>query len=160
MLIYNDIYRWQGWGGKLQLGSGRCRMQIFDLTQGKGAKLFHLRPIVVIVSDLPKEKMSDLSMRSCTSHIATCVTQDFGIDPARMLFVEYYPTVVYGGEDQHNIPEHYDAVEFNWHDGKAIEPTWRTLRPPLLDLVRDLFESTDSVSRKDDFSGREPASTD
>jgi hypothetical protein len=143
MMIYNDIYRWQGWGGALQLGSGRCRLRIFDLTQGDSTKLAHLRPIVVIISDMPKVKMNDMSMRSCSSHIATCVARDFDIDSNRMLFVEYYPMVVYGGEDQHSIPEHFDAVEFNWHDGKAINPTWRTLRPPLLDLVRGLFELSD-----------------
>jgi hypothetical protein len=144
MMIYNDIYRWQGWGGPLQLGNGRCHLRIFDLTRGESTNFAYLRPIVVIVSDMPKEKMSDLSMRSCSGHIATCVTREFGIDPGRMLFVEYYPAVVYGGEDQHRIPEHYDAVEFNWHSGKAIEPTWRTLRPPLLDLVRELFKQSEA----------------
>jgi hypothetical protein len=36
------------------------------------------------------------------------------------------------------IPEKFDAVEFIWHEGKAIQPKWRTLKPPLLDEIRNL----------------------
>jgi hypothetical protein len=31
-------------------------------------------------------------------------------------------------------------VEFTWHEGRAIEPKWRTLKPPLLDVIKDMVE--------------------
>jgi hypothetical protein len=55
-----------------------------------------------------------------------------------MLFIEYYPETTYGDRQQHIIPEKYDAVEFTWIDGRAIEPKWRTLKPPLLDMIKKL----------------------
>jgi hypothetical protein len=133
MLIHDDIFSWEGFGGKLRLGSGKCRLRIFDLSK-KGKKgLSHLRPIIVVVSDIPESRMS---VRSCAGHIATSVAHDFHIDPHRMVFVEYYPSVTYGQKNDHHIAERYDAVEFVWHDDKAMHPKWRALKPPLLDVVK------------------------
>ena len=77
-----------------------------------------------------------MSVRSCAGHVATSVARDFKIDPLRMMFVEYYPESVYGEHQDHVIPERYEAVDFNWTEGGAIQPRWRTLRPPLLDALR------------------------
>ena len=57
-----------------------------------------------------------------------------------MLFIEYYPQTVYGQHQEHTIAEKYDLVEFNWHRDKAIEPKWRTLKPPLLDMILKLVQ--------------------
>jgi len=135
MLIYDDIYSWEGWGGALRLASGKCRLQIFDLKDKDTGGLAHLHPIVVIASDVPDSRMS---VRSCCGHIATCVTKEFNIKPHRMLFIEYYPQSEYGENREHIIEEKYDLVEFTWLDEGAIEPKWRTLRPPLLDAIKDL----------------------
>jgi hypothetical protein len=136
MLIYDDIYSWEGWGGQLQLASGKCHLRIIDLKkEDKG--LTHLKPIIVVVSDVPDSRMS---VRSCCGHIASRVVKDFNIKPHRMMFIEYYPQTVYGEHRDRVIPEKYDAVDFNWHFDKAIEPKWRTLQPPLLDVVRALVE--------------------
>ena len=136
MLIYDDIYAWSGWGGKLKLGSGKCRLRIFDLKKGNNRELMHLRPIIVVVSDV---KDSKISIRSASSHIATLVTKAFNIDPLRMLWVEYYPENKYGAGDTHSIPEKLDAVEFSWYGDKAIQPKWRPLMPPLLDEIKKLI---------------------
>lgn len=56
------------------------------------------------------------------------------------MFIEYYPETVYGGRKEHVISEKYDVVEFNWHQEKAIEPKWRTLKPPLLDVIKKIVE--------------------
>ncbi|MGA7144082.1 MAG: hypothetical protein WBY47_06215 [Desulfobacterales bacterium] len=136
MLIYDDIYAWSGWGGKLKLGSGKCRLRIYDLKKGNKKGLMYLRPIIVVVSDV---KDSKISIRSCSSHIATLVTKAFNIDPLRMLWVEYYPEHKYGAGDTHSIPEKLDAVEFSWYEDKAIQPRWRSLMPPLLDEIKKLI---------------------
>ncbi|MGA8179470.1 MAG: hypothetical protein WB792_05395 [Desulfobacterales bacterium] len=136
MLIYDDIYAWSGWGGKLKLGSGKCRLRIYDLKKGNKKDLMHLRPIIVVVSDV---KDSTISVRSCSGHIATLVTKAFNIDPLRMLWVEYYPEHKYGAGDTHFIPEKLDAVEFSWHGDKAIQPKYRPLVPPLLDEIKKLI---------------------
>lgn len=138
MLIHDDIYNWEGWGGQLRLASGKCRLRIFDLKRGNQKGLAHLRPMIVVVSDVPGSRMS---VRSCTGHIATSVAREFKINPHRMLFIEYYPETVYGEHKEHVIPEKYDVVDFNWHEDKAIEPKWRTIKPPLLDVIKALVES-------------------
>lgn len=141
MLIYDDIYPWEGWGGKLRLASGKCRLRIFDLKKRNQEGLAHLRPIIVIVSDVAG---SPMSVRSCSGHIATNIARKFNIKPHRMLFLEYYPQTVYGQHQQHTIAEKYDVVEFKWHDDKAIEPKWRTLKPPLRDMITKLVAETTS----------------
>lgn len=138
MLIYDADFAWEGWGGKLQLASGKCRLRIFDRARGVGKGVAFLRPFVVMVSDLPDSKMT---VRSCAGHIATRVTETFAIDPQRMVWVEYYPAVTYGPNGEHTIDEQYVSVDFEWYKGKAINPRWRQLTPPLLDIIRDLAEN-------------------
>ena len=138
MLIYDDIYSWEGWGGSLRLASGKCRLRIFDFKKRNKKDLAHLRPIIVIASDVPESRMS---VRSCCGHIASCITKEFNIEPLRMMFIEYYPATAYGQQREHVIAEKYDIVEFNWHQEKAIEPKWRTLKPPLLDAIKKIVES-------------------
>lgn len=139
MLIYDDIYSWEGFGGILRLASGKCRLRIYDLKQGDRQRLAHIRPIIVIASDVVD---SPMSVRSCCGHIATGVVEEFHIKPDRMMFIEHYPRTVYGEKQDHEIAEKFDVVDFTWHEGKAIQPKWRPLKPPMLDLVRKLVENT------------------
>ncbi len=138
MLLYDDLYSWEGWGGALRLASGKCHLRIYDLSKGDSQGLAHLKPMVVIVSDVAD---SPMSVRSCAGHIATKVTAEFNIDPNRMLYVEYYPASVYGEHGEHRIEEKYDGVDFTWRNGKAIHPRWRPLQPPLLDVIREMVEN-------------------
>ncbi len=147
MLIHDDIFAWKGFGGLLDLASGRCRLRIFDLSGNQGdrhGKVMLIKPIVVVVSDLPDHDthMKKVSVRSCTSHIATCVARDFNIDYHRMIYLEYYPASSYGEQNQHAIPARLDVVEFEWHDHKALHPKWRPLQPPLFAQILELVEQT------------------
>lgn len=137
MLIHDDIFAWEGFGGVFRLGRGKCRLRIYDRNKGGKKDVAHMKPIVVIVSDTPGDGMS---IRSCAGHVATAVTRAFDIDPGRMLWVEYYPLVTYGARKEHVIPERYEIVEFSWRDGMALKPSWKTLQPPMLDIIRDLVE--------------------
>jgi hypothetical protein len=137
MKIYDDIFMWDGWGGLLKLASGKCRVKIFDLKKGTPDAIAFLKPIIVVISDVPDSKMS---IKSCSSHIATRLIEKFSIDPSRMLFVEYYPSIEYGDKNQYHIPEKYELVEFKWHEDRAIAPKWRILKPPMLDVVKDLLK--------------------
>ncbi|RPH52508.1 MAG: hypothetical protein EHM85_02440 [Desulfobacteraceae bacterium] len=137
MLVRDIIYSWKGWGGKFNLASGMCRLRIYDMTKDEKKAVAHLRPIIVIVSDVPE---SGMSVRSCAGHIATMVTKDFHIDPHRMLWIEHYPAKIYGEKSEHVIPESFDAVEFEWYADKAIKPDWRVLKPPLLDEIVKLVK--------------------
>jgi len=138
MLIHDGIFSWEGFGGTLRLGSGKCRLRIYDLGKGETGSLTYLKPFIIIVSDLVDSKMS---VRSCSGHVATRVTQTFRIDPQRMIFIEYYPSQTYGEQNQHLIPERYEVVEFSWHQDKALHPTWRPLKPPLLDAIQKLMQT-------------------
>jgi hypothetical protein len=145
MLIHDDEYHWEGWGGKLKLASGRCRLRIFDLRQGRAKNApAPLRPVIVVISELPKEKNFAMSMRSCAGHIATSVARDFGLDSQRMLFVEYYPEVIYGPQNQYRIGEKFEVVDFNWKQGQALEPKWRELKAPLLEVIRKLVHAPEA----------------
>ena len=135
MLIYDDIFSWKGWGGKLHLASGKCKLRIYDQRQDKAGDPELLRPIVVISKDIGKESVS---IRSCSGHIATQVTHQFKIDHRRMLWVEYYAASQYGIGKVHRIPERFDVVEFQWHEGKAIEPRWRPISPRMLDTIKKM----------------------
>jgi hypothetical protein len=137
MIVYDDIYTWEGWGGELRLGSGKCRLRIFDLNRGSSERLAHLKSVVVVVEDVLK---GDVSVKGCAPHVATVVTTEFGIDPNRMIWVEYYPESRYGAQDAKVIPEKYETVKFDWHDGKAINPKWSELKPPMDDIVKKLIK--------------------
>ena len=139
MLIYDDIYSWEGFGGILRLASGKCRLQIFDLKRGENKGLAHIRPVIIIASDVADSRMT---VRSCCGHIATGVARDFSLKPDRMMFIEYYPRSVYGEQRDQVIDEKYDAVDFTWHGEKAIQPKWRPLKPPMLELVKELVRSS------------------
>ncbi len=141
-LIHDAVYRWPGWGGRMQLGSGRCRLRIFDLRRGPANGLCHLKPIIAVVSDLPKKRLNDMSVRSCTGHIATCVARDFAIDPQRMLWIEYYPERHYGTHRERTVAQSLVAVDLTWHQDLAIEPRWRPLQPPLSDAVLEMLKTT------------------
>ena len=133
MLIFDDTFTWEGFGGKLKLGSGKCRLRIYDLNKGDQKELAHMRPFIVVASDIPGGRMS---VRSCSSHIATTVVKQFNIAPHRIQFVEYYPQTHYGEGDRKVIPEMFEAVEFIWKDNKALHPKLKPLGPQLLDLLK------------------------
>jgi hypothetical protein len=134
MLIYDDIFHWEGFGGKLRLASGKCHLKIYDLSRDQTDGLVHLKPIIVIAMDHPESKMS---VRSCSGHIATMVGQTFHIAPGRMQFLEYYPPKSYGEEGKNFIPETFEAVDFTWKEDLAIHPR---LRPPGAPLLKRLLE--------------------
>jgi len=133
MLIHDGIYSWEGFGGRLKLSSGRCRLRLFDLSRDPSGGTAHLRPFIAMVSDVPESR---LSVRSCAGHVATSVARDFQIDPQRMLYIEYCPESIYGPQRERKIGEKYEVVDFNWTAGGAIQPRWRTLQAPLLDAIR------------------------
>lgn len=139
MLIHDSIYTWEGWGGKLRLASGRCRLRIFDRRKS-GEPVTILRPYLVVVSDVAESKMS---IRSCAGHIATKITHEFNIDHQRMLYVEYYPAIRYGRHHEYQIAEQYVAVDFTWKEGRAMHPKWRQLNSPILDVVKNLMETVE-----------------
>ncbi|MDX9785606.1 MAG: hypothetical protein RBT11_02430 [Desulfobacterales bacterium] len=134
--IYDDIFEWEGWGGKLKLASGKCYLRIFNLKSETTEQPTPIKPVIVVVSDIPG---GTLSVRSCAGHIATQLTVNFHIDPQRMLYVEYYPPITYGGKENRVIPERYEAVEFVWREEKAIQPRWRPLPPPLVEMIEKVM---------------------
>jgi hypothetical protein len=141
MLIYDDVFNWEGFGGKLKLGSGKCRLKIFDMNRGDTKGVMHLKPILVVASDLPDSKMS---VRSCSSHIATTVVQKFKVAPHRMQFVEYYPAKIYGEGNRNVIPETFEAVEFTWKEKMALHPRLKPLEPSLLELLKKKLKPDNS----------------
>lgn len=136
MLIFDDEFEWKGFGGQLKLGRGKCRLSIYDLSAERTGRLALLKPVIVIASDHPDSKMS---VRSCSSHIATMVSDTFEIPPNRMQFVEYAEEKRYGPDNQKVIPEKFVAVDFTWKDNKAMHARLSSLGPPLLERIKKLL---------------------
>lgn len=145
MLIHDDTFAWEGFGGLFKLAAGKCRLRIFDLAKSDRRKIVHLKPFIVIASDLPDDspKVKKITVRSCAGHIATQVVRQFHIDPHRMIFVEYYPASTYGDRNQHRIAAKFEVVEFDWHGGKALHPAWHSLEEPLLSEVAERISQTE-----------------
>jgi len=57
MLIYDDIFRWDGWGGKLRLASGKCQLRIFDLADEEQAGIKILKSVIVVAADIGGQKV-------------------------------------------------------------------------------------------------------
>ena len=141
MKIFDDVFNWDGYGGKFNLAAGRCRLRLFDLSEENPDGVPQLKPIVAVVSDLPGDQLPALktvSVRACISHVATTIVHRFKLDPNRMILIEYYPRETYGQQAEKIIPEKYDLVNLKWHADKALFPDWRPLKPPLLAIVREL----------------------
>ena len=109
--------------------------RIFNLENEPAEKIIHLRPIIVVVSDVPGEA---LTVKGWAGPLASFISKEFNINRHRMLWIEYYPPVLYGNRNKKYIPEKFEVVEFAWKDGTAVHPQWRLLQPPLLNVVRDL----------------------
>jgi hypothetical protein len=141
--IYNDIFVWDGWGGKLKLGNGKCRLQLLDLEANDKHGLRHLRPYLAIVTDVIDSQMS---VKSCAGHIATRIIQTFNIDPHRLLYLEYYPETSYGSHADRQIVERFESVEFIWKEEKAINPRWRTFGASMAEKIKNLLERQQNIS--------------
>ena len=59
MMVYDDIFEWEGWGGQLKLANGRCRLRIYDLNRSDNLDVIHLRPILVVLVRDPLGKFQD-----------------------------------------------------------------------------------------------------
>jgi len=141
MLIYDDVYAWDGWGGLLRLEAGKCRLKVFDLGKAPAESVVPMKSVIVIVSEAPLEsgeKKRFVSLRSLIGHIATLVTREFKLDRQRTLWVEHYPEQRYGERNEKVIPERYDKVQFTWRQDRAFGPKWSPLKPPILDTVQQL----------------------
>lgn len=143
MRIYDGLYTWDGWGGKMKLASGRCRLRLFDLKKGSEGEVTHLKRFVAVVSDIPFEKQgpNQLTVKSCAGHIATNVVKNFSIDPARMLWIEYYPEEPESKKLRYPVPERFDEAEFSWNERGATNVRWKTPSPATVELVKKLLES-------------------
>lgn len=139
MLIYDDTFEWEGFGGKLKLVSGKCRLRIID-RRTPDDKVAIVRPILVVVSDLSDE--GGISVKSCSGHIATRITEQFNINPSRMFYIEYYEQTIYGENFKKIIPERFETIDFEWHDGKAIHPKARPLQDSVINIVKEELSLT------------------
>lgn len=149
MIVFDDIFEWEGWGGHLKLARGRCHLRIYDLNRIKDTEVLHLRPMVVVASDLPRKGMQkgEISVRSAAGHIATVVSRKFNIAPPRMQFVEYTPCETYGKNEEYVIAAALDAVEFSWQDGLALFPRIEPLEPSLKNIIMSLVEKAPGQAR-------------
>jgi len=142
MKQYDDIYTWNGWGGKLRLASGSCQLCVFHFAPDKKEKIKRLKQTIVIVQDILKKERAfgEMSIRSCAGHIATSVTKEFNIKPNRMLWVEYYPETRYGTQGEKTIGEDFFLTDFEWSEGRAMNPKRRSPGPALTEQIKKILK--------------------
>jgi hypothetical protein len=142
MLIHDDVFEWDGWGGQLNLCSGQCRLRIFNLKDQKDNGLTPLKPYMVLTSELAGKKnpRSWVTMRSMAGHIATLICEKWNIDPQRMVYIEYYPGTSYGSEEEHHVSERMESAIFEWHENRAMNPVWHPLKSPLLEWLKEAIQ--------------------
>lgn len=146
MILYDDIYSWKGWGGKLKLGSGQCRLRMYDLRKGDEKGVAHLKPIIVVISDLPDETdwaPTKMTVKSCASHIASNVVKEFDIDPQRMMWIEHYPEPAEKDTIRYSR-ERFDLAEFTWHGRDATKAVWNPAPKEMVELVKRLLAESES----------------
>ncbi|ETR69996.1 MAG: hypothetical protein OMM_09144 [Candidatus Magnetoglobus multicellularis str. Araruama] len=122
----------------MKLASGSC---ILRVVKCRKKDITIAKPYIIITEDTlddSAEPKNKLSIRSCCAHIATCVTQQFSIDPKRMFWLEYYPESIYGINSEKVIPEQYEVVTFTWDANKAFHPSFRVLKSPVWDQVKTI----------------------
>jgi len=146
MLIFDNIFKWDGWGGRLKLASGQCLMRIFDQTPSDSKQPTMIKPIIVIVTPLNNDlpSLRTVSIRSCAGHIATQVVDRFELDPERMLYIEYYPEKRYGANNQQIIDESFERAEFQWHGELALHPSWHPIPPGWVDHIKPMVEGMET----------------
>jgi len=147
-ILYNDIFYWKGFGGKLKLSSGNCHLIIFCMPDIKN--VVHYFKYIAVVWDTPPEtqtmRATKMTVRSCAAHVATQVVKKFNIPPQKLLWVEYYPKSTYGQFNEKIIPEIFERVIFNWKNNIAFDPQLIDLSPALLKLVKQLFNDNTRCS--------------
>ncbi|MEE4357935.1 MAG: hypothetical protein V2I97_15815 [Desulfococcaceae bacterium] len=141
MLIYDDIYTWDGWGGKFKLAGGRCGLRLFDLKKRSPEGIAHLKRYIAVVRDIPFEKQgpNQMSIKSCAGHIATGVVRDFQIDPTRMIWIEHYPEDPENHRLRYPQKERFEEVEFEWKEKGALRVQSRKPSPAVTELVKQLI---------------------
>jgi hypothetical protein len=73
---------------------------------------------VAICTELPHN--NGTSVTNYAEHLANMVCRDFGIDPAKLVWIERYP--------QSSVhPETFDKVTFDLNNGVFSKPSWRRL---------------------------------
>lgn len=131
-LIYDGIHEWEGWGGTLRLGSGKCRLRLFELASDTAKNLVSLKSTVAVVSDVPD---STLSVRSCSTHVVVSIAEKYNIDVRRIMYVEYYPPSVFGPHQERSLPKRFEVADFTWYEHNAPQVKWRSLNTDLIEIL-------------------------
>ncbi|MFO8048428.1 MAG: hypothetical protein R6U29_05275 [Desulfosudaceae bacterium] len=138
MVIYNGIFQWEGLGAAFGLARGKIRLWIFNLARAESVEVIPLRPYIVVVSDIPGEK---ITVRGWAGPLAGFIAKKFDLNRRRLVWIEYYPPVDYGQKKAKHIPETFDVVDFSWKGETAVMPRWRPLQEPLLGITRELIHN-------------------
>lgn len=107
MLIYNNIYTWQGPElDESVLWLISCRLWVIDLSLSNPGILF-LKPKIVVASDLnegPRRKI-------CAESLGKQIYTDFKLDINRTLWIEYDPDLPSKLAVAMLKPKYHDGIE-------------------------------------------------
>jgi hypothetical protein len=133
MLIYDDIYTWEGPDfNDRAIWLLSCHLWMIDLSLSN-PNVLHLRPKIVVASDVnegPKRKI-------CAETLGKQIYKEFDLDIKRTLWVEYDPS----------IPTKMAAalMKPQYHDGREIiySIQWRKLMTSEKEIIRRFIPRLD-----------------
>ena len=128
MLIYNDIFSWDVPSSiekEQSLWLRSCMLRIIDQSK-TNLTLLHLKPVIVVASDLnngPKRKI-------CAETLGKHIFNSFKLDMKRTLWVEFDPSTQYKLMAATFAPKYHDGNEL------IYSITWRKLLVNETDIIR------------------------
>mgnify|MGYP000887703752 FL=1 len=134
MLIYDDIYTWEGPHDRRDhvLWLISCHLRIIDLTLSYPGISF-LKPKIVVASDVtegPKRKI-------CAETLGRQIYKAFNLDMKRTLWAEYDPFLPNRIMAAHMKPRYHDGSEL------IYSISWRSLQSAERELIRRFIPSLD-----------------
>ncbi|MBU1169875.1 MAG: hypothetical protein KKD44_09975 [Proteobacteria bacterium] len=133
MLIYDDIYTWEGPAhGDQALWIMTCHLWIIDLSLSHPEIVF-IRPTIVVASDIsdgPRRKI-------CAETLGRQIYLDFHLDIRRTLWVEYDPSLPAKMTVAYMKPRYHDGQEMIY----SIQ--WRNPMNTEKDMIRRFIPKLD-----------------
>ena len=112
-ISYSIHYPYEGYHGS----SAFCQLIVATIPPGTS---------LVVLTEHPENAGTSVTNRS--EYLATKVCQQFGLDPQTCLFLEHYPQEHYPqSQGRGTLPESWSLVTYNWDDGTARRPDWRSI---------------------------------
>ena len=139
--LYNGPFEWENDAPGIHHQRWQCHLHVFNLDQVPDLDFKMTRPMAVVATAIKEhDQPGNKSIRSFAHQILTKACEDFQLDPARVMFVEYVAPREFGRKESRQLPARLFAGDFRWHNGRAMYPHWQELENPLKTTIQQLLD--------------------